>query len=102
MTDVQPDLPGADFVVRGLADLYLGNASEDALLVSIAAPRLRRLGLEVPELPKREFDGLPEPYEHRLYDLLSEEDPARAHSRYNAVLRRMVSYARAAEHAPAG
>jgi hypothetical protein len=102
MVDVQPELPGADIVARGLADLYLGSASQDALLVSIASPRLRRLGIEVPELPKRVIDGVPEPYEHRLYDVLSDEDCARAHSRYNALLRRMVSYTRAAEHAPAG
>jgi len=101
MTDVQTDLPGADLLARGLADLYLGKASENALLVSIAGPRLRGLGLEVPELPKRVVDGAVESYEHRLYDLLSDQDRARAHSRYNAVLRRMVSYARAAEHASA-
>jgi len=102
MVGVQPELPGADLVARGLADLYAGQASQDALLVSIASPRLRRLGIEVPQLPKRVIGGVPEPYEHRLYDVLSNEDRARAHSRYNALLRRMVSYARAAKDASAG
>jgi len=35
--------------------------------------------------------------EHRLYQLLSAEEPASAHSRYNALVRRLVSYERAAE-----
>jgi hypothetical protein len=35
--------------------------------------------------------------EHRLYALLVEDDPDGAHARYNALVRRVVSYARAAE-----
>jgi hypothetical protein len=35
--------------------------------------------------------------EHRLYDLLAKDDSDSAHSRYNAYLRRLVSYERAAE-----
>ena len=35
--------------------------------------------------------------EHRLYELLSRSDPDSAHSRYNALVRRLVSYERAAE-----
>ncbi|SRR5579871_3038712 len=102
MVQVRSELPGADIVARGLDDLAAGKVSQDALLVAIASPRLRQIGFDVPELDKRVIDGVAEPYEHRLYDLLSEEDRARAHSRYNALLRRMVSYARAAEHASAG
>lgn len=60
-----------------------------ALLVSIGAPRLRRLGLRVPR-------AIPEP-EHRLYELLARQDPDSAHSRYNALIRRLVSFERAAE-----
>jgi hypothetical protein len=86
------ELPGNDLVMRGLADLRSGRETECALLVAMAAPRLRALGIDVPPSP------WPDP-SHRLYDLLGEtvED---AHSRYNALVGRIVSFARAAEHAP--
>lgn len=41
------------------------------------------------------------PAAHRLYDLLASTDPNDAHGRYDALLRRIVSFARAAEHAAA-
>jgi len=66
--------------------------SVPALLVSIGAPRLRRLGFEIP----RPFSEA----EHRLYRLLAQEDPDSAHARYNALIRRLVSFERAAECAP--
>jgi hypothetical protein len=82
-------LPGVDLVERGIADLEGGRESVEALLVSIGAPRLTRLGLAVP-MP------LPSP-EHRLYELLRSRHGDDAHSRYNALVRRLVSYERAAE-----
>jgi len=82
-------LPGVDLVERGIADLEGGRESAEALLVSIGAPRLTRLGLAVP-MP------LPSP-EHRLYELLRSRHGDDAHSRYNALVRRLVSYERAAE-----
>jgi hypothetical protein len=82
-------LPGGDLVEEGLRDLAHGRESVASLLVSIGAPRLRRL-LDFPASP------LPRP-EHRLYELLAREDPDSAHSRYNAFLRRLVSFERAAE-----
>jgi hypothetical protein len=83
------DLPGADLVAAGLADLRRGDESVAALLVSIGGPRLRRLGYPVPDV----FDDP----EHRLYALLAREDAASAHGRYNALIRRLVSFERAAE-----
>jgi hypothetical protein len=83
-------LPGSDLVQAGLADLRSGVESVEALLVAIGAPRLRRLGLDVPESP------FASP-EHRLYERLRQDDPDRAHSRYNALLGRLVSFERAAE-----
>jgi len=83
-------LPGEDLVRRGIDDLSKGVESVPALLVSIGAPRLRRLGLPVPE------KSIPSP-EHRLYQHLSRTDPDAAHSRYNALIRRLVSFERAAE-----
>jgi hypothetical protein len=82
-------LPGGDLVEQGLADLARGEASAAALLVSIGAQRLAAAGVEVPR-------PLPDP-EHRLYALLAEEDPDTAHARYNALVRRLVSFERAAE-----
>jgi hypothetical protein len=81
-------LPGEDLVRRGIADLEHGVESEESLLVSIGAPRLRRLGFRV--------DGaLPGP-EHRLYEVLRVRHGDAAHSRYNALVRRLVSFERAA------
>ena len=82
-------LPGADLVERGLADLARGVESADALLVSIGAPRLRRLGFTIDA-------AFPSP-EHRLYELLAAQDSDSAHARYNALIRRLVSFERAAE-----
>jgi hypothetical protein len=86
----QKTLPGSDLISAGLEDLRRGIHSIPALLVSIGAPRLRRLGYQVP-------NPLPDP-EHRLYDLLRQADPDAAHSRYNALVRRLASFERAAEH----
>ena len=83
-------LPGEDLIEAGLSDLRAGRETVAALLVAIGSPRLRRLGLELP-------DQLPQNPEHRLYDLLAQDDPDSAHSRYNAFIRRLVSYERAAE-----
>ncbi len=85
---IAPDLPGSDLVARGIADLSRGMVSMPALLVSIGAPRLRRAGIPVPE-------PLARPNE-RLYELLSRDGADSAHSRYNALVRRLVSFERAA------
>ena len=83
-------LPGHDLIESGIEDLARGIESIPALLVSIGAPRLRRLGLPIPQ------ETLASP-EHRLYDRLRDIDPDAAHSRYNALIRRLVSFERAAE-----
>jgi hypothetical protein len=81
-------LPGGDLVAAGLRDLERAIPSPAALLVSIGAPRLRQLGYTV-------FSPFPTP-EHALYQLLARDDPNSAHSRYNALVRRLVSFERAA------
>lgn len=83
-------LPGAELILPGLADLRAGRETEEAILVEIAAPRLRRLGIDVPH---RDDD---EP-ELRLYARLARERALGAHSRYNALIRRIVSFSRALE-----
>ncbi len=83
-------LPGGSLVRRGLDDLASGRTTEASLLVLVGAPRLRRLGLAVPE----DEQGAPE---HRLYEWLAQTDADGAHSRYNALIRLLVSFERAAE-----
>jgi len=82
--------PGEDLIVMGLADLAAGHETVASLLVSIGAPRLRRAGISVPSAV---FDDP----EHRLYRLLASENSDAAHSRYNSLIRRLVSFERAAE-----
>ena len=81
-------LPANDLILAGIEDLQSGRESIAALLVAIGAPKLRSLGLEVPK-------NLPFNPEHRLYDLLSTDEPDSAHSKYNALIRKLVSFERA-------
>jgi hypothetical protein len=83
-------LPGSEYIQAGIDDLNRRIESIPALLVSIGAPRLRRLGLPVPN------HVLPSP-EHKLYERLRSEDADGAHPRYNALIRKLVSFERAAE-----
>lgn len=89
---VRAEFPGSEIIAAGLADLDAGSVTIEALVTAMAAPRLRRVGLDVPASPVA-APG------HSLYDLLAAEDDRSAHSRYNALIGRVVSYARAAEHA---
>ena len=87
----QASLPGGELVEKGLSDLANGMETVESLLVSIGSPRLRRLGFEV--------TAPVDDAEERLYLLLARDDPEGAHSRYNALVRRLVSFERAAESA---
>ncbi|MEK6610282.1 MAG: hypothetical protein AABZ35_05130 [Gemmatimonadota bacterium] len=88
--DIARALPGEELIDAGLLDLARGLESVPALLVLIGAPRLRRLGFAVPERDQAQP-------ELRLYAALTAENPDTAHSRYNALVRRLVSFERAAE-----
>jgi hypothetical protein len=90
-------LPGWELVSAGLADLHAGRQTVPAMLVASASIRLRRLGIG---LPPRSVDDP----QDRLYELLAEEvGEAAAHSRYNALRRRLLSFLRSAEsNAPTG
>ena len=81
-------LPGGDLIEAGLADLANRTETDEALLVSMAAHRLRSLGFDVPA-PFADA-------ELRLYRRLSAQHGAAAHARYNALVRRLVSFQRAA------
>lgn len=84
------DLPGAELVLPGLQDAREGRETVESLLVAIAAGHLRDLGLDVPPLawPDAEL---------RLYARLCEAHGPEAHGRYLSLLRRLVSFQRAAD-----
>jgi hypothetical protein len=88
--EVSDALPGSDLIREGRRDLATGTESISSLLVMVGAPRLNRLGFDVP---------LDTPYfpEDRLYAKLANEDCDTAHSRYNALIRTLVSFERAME-----
>jgi len=78
-------LPGADRVIHGLRDLEAGIPSTDALLVAVAASRLRALGLAVPtEIPS-------EP-DLALYESLRDHPSGDPYYRYNALRRDLDSF----------
>ena len=77
-------LPGAELIEQGLRDLALGHETEASLLVSIGAPRLAAFGLAVPT-------PLADP-EEGLYRWLRQRCGNGAHSQFNALARRLVSY----------
>lgn len=87
---IDPTLPGADLVEKGIADLDRGEVTIEAWLVSIGAVRIRDAsGIRV-------RGALAEP-EAGLYAALARENEDAAHSRYNALVRRLVSFERALE-----
>ncbi|HCL30237.1 MAG TPA: hypothetical protein DIC52_17625 [Candidatus Latescibacteria bacterium] len=79
-------LPGGDAIDAGLVDLAAGRESVESLVVSLAAPRLRREGVPVPRNPIADANS-------RLYRLLEKSDGELAHARYNAWLRQAASFA---------
>jgi hypothetical protein len=85
-------LPGAELTAAGFADLTAGRVTVASLLVSRFATRLADAGDPLPAAPLSDA-------ERRLYALLDAEQGAGAHSAYNALTRRLVSYVRARERA---
>lgn len=80
-------LPGADRIERGLRDLKQGRLSTNALLVAIAAGRLRALGLSVGE--ETAFPGEPD---LALYESLRGHPSGDPYFRYNALRRELDSF----------
>ncbi len=85
-------LPGAELVRRGLEDLSRKRLSAEALTLSLASTRLRRLGIELPD------EGtFPADRELALYALLcadGEDDP---YFRFNSMKRALDSFVEALE-----
>jgi hypothetical protein len=90
--EVWRDLPGAEFVAQGLADIESESESVPALLLQIGATRLSRCGI-----PIRSIAGMAPDAEIRLYRLLGRLHGRDAYSQYNAHLRRLVKLERALE-----
>lgn len=84
-------LPGGELMAKGLLDLAAGQVTAEACLIAIARGRLSRAGLAIPP-----HADIAEP-EHRLYALLGAE-PGDAYSRYNALIRQLISFAQTLEH----
>ena len=86
------DLPGADLVSAGIEALRRGEPTMEALLVMVGTRRMRAAGLNIP--PGLPLEGYPE---HALYLAIAATHSDDAHSRYNALVRRLVSFERALE-----
>ncbi|MFQ5718990.1 MAG: hypothetical protein ACE5IK_05535 [Acidobacteriota bacterium] len=78
-------LPGGALVDAGLADLAAGKVTVASLLISLAAPRLRREGVPLGAVHDNPEQG--------LYRLLARRAGDLAHARYGALLRQAVSFA---------
>lgn len=85
-------LPANDLVTTGILDLQNGHETIAALLVAVGAPKLRKLGMNLPTT-------LPSNPEERLYDLLALSGSDTAHSKYNALIRKLVSFERTLQSA---
>ena len=76
----------------GIAALRRGEFTAEALLVAVGAPRLREIGLDIPET----VEVIEEP-ELALYAVIRKAGGG--HSDYNALIQRLVSFEQAAEAA---
>ena len=82
-------IPGSDLVAQGLQDIEHGRVSVYSLLLQVASPRLKGVNITIPPLASiPSADQIP--YEHQLYDLLEGHGD---YSLYNALLRRIASFA---------
>ena len=83
-------LPGEEFVRKGMQDLKNGELeTPEALLVSMAGPKLESLGLEVADVAYE----IEEP-ELKLYEFLGQTHP-NAYQEYNALRNRLGKFERA-------
>lgn len=85
------DLPGSQLIQDGLRDYHDHRHTIPSCIVRIARYRLAKAGL-MESLPKPDIDA-----ELDLYSLLSEEGN-QAHSKYNALIRELISFEHALDH----
>ena len=84
-------LPGADRIRQGLEDIRAGRRSIAACLVRMARPRLSRANLMPPAPAEDDVAEL------ELYRMFASEG-SNAHSRYNALVRELISFEHALDH----
>ena len=72
---IPADLPGAVLVAAGIEALKRGEATVEALLVSVGSCRMRAAGLDIPSPPP-----LAQTPEIELYLAIGDEHPGDAHS----------------------
>ena len=89
--DIISGLPGEERVTEGLQDYLANRQTPAACLVRMARPRLAKVGL-MKASPEHDIQA-----ELDLYHLLASEGN-HAHSRYNALVREIVSFERALDH----
>lgn len=89
--EITKDLPGHELILKGLEDLDQAQTNTtEALLIAIGRPRLLELGFSLPY----QFPASPE---RSLYQKLGDSHGNAAHSQYNALIRKLVSFMRAME-----
>jgi hypothetical protein len=82
-------VPGWEIVSKGLSDISEGKCnSVEALLVLMYSPRLKYNGILIPEHTNPQSNVS---YNMKLYRLLEKQEED-AHSKYNALQRRIVSF----------
>jgi hypothetical protein len=84
--DLIEGLPGEAIMREGLADWTAGRRTIPGCLVAIGSRRLHRAGLIPRMAPNQPADA-----EHQLYQLLRQAG-GDAYSRYNALLRELISF----------
>jgi len=87
------NLPGESLIRKGLLDLHNGETTIESLLLMIAKDDLRRNGLSM----ERDID-LDGDAEIALYDLLRTSGEPDSYSKYNSLVRELVSFQRALRH----
>lgn len=90
-TDLISDLPGTTLIQQGLQDYRENRHTMHSCLVRMARRRLVKAGL-IEASPEHDIHA-----ELDLYHLLSHEGN-QAHSRYNALVRELISFEHALDH----
>ena len=91
MEELIDGLPGATLIRDGLRDFRQNRHTMPSCLVRMARRRLAKAGLMEPS-SRHDIDA-----ELDLYRLLSQEGN-QAHSRYNSLVRQLVSFEHALDH----
>jgi hypothetical protein len=86
-------LPGESLILAGLEDLAAGRETAESLMVLIGSLRMKRCGIELPDTDADILNA-----DYRLYAVMEAIHGNDAHSKYNALIRQLVSFERALEH----